>query len=68
MPYILTRQAVNHKQEALLGRLDQRRDRFTVYGDIHQRWRRVDIVIPYVVVHPLTRPDHFTGVNVQRRG
>ncbi len=66
-PDILPRQAVNHKQEALLGGLNQGRDLFAVYGDIHQRWGGVDIVIPHVVMHPLARPDHFTGIDIQRR-
>ncbi|MNP06011.1 hypothetical protein D3C76_979780 [compost metagenome] len=67
-PDVFARQTVNYKQKALLGGLNQRRDLLTVYGDIHQRRRRVDIVIPHVVVHPLTRPDDFTGVDVQRGG
>ncbi|SAI40406.1 Uncharacterised protein [Enterobacter hormaechei] len=67
-PYVLPRQAVNHKQETLLGGLNQRRDLLAVYGDVHQRRGGVNIVIPDVVVYPLTGPDHFTSVDVQRGG
>ncbi len=67
-PYVFAGLAIDHEQKTHLGRLDQGRDVFAIHGDVHERGRGVDIVIPDIVMHPLARPYDLARIEIQRGG
>ena len=65
-PQRLSRHAIEHVQECLLGRLRDRLDDLSVASDVHQDRRAGDVVIPDAVVHQLVVPLALAGLQVDR--
>ena len=65
-PHRLAGLAIEHEDEALLGRLRDRRDLPAVDGDVDEDRRARHVVIPDRMVHELVVPDALAGLQIDR--
>ena len=65
-PHRLAGLAIEHEDEALLGRLRDGRDLPAVDGDVDQDRRARHVVIPDRMVHELVVPDALAGLQIDR--
>ena len=63
-PDRLAGHAIEHVQESLLARLRDRLDAAAVDGDVEQRRRAREVVVPHAVMHRLEVPDALSGFDV----